>query len=280
MAHTPVMLSEAISFLEVQDGKSYLDLTAGFGGHASEILKKIPNGQLYLIDRDDSALNHLKSMFSGKENVHIMKMNFSNIDFSIKFDGILADLGVSSFQFDSVDRGFSYRFDAPLDLRMDRSEKNLLEELLANDRQYISDVIRKNSDEYQADEIASEMKKRHDAGRLKTTFDLKQAIIDGKRNRDVKQGLKRVFMALRMYVNSESESLHAMIEKVPRHLNENGRFVILTYHSIEDRMVKEFFKKNSEMRSVTKKVVRPSYFEVMENKRARSAKMRIYEKTA
>lgn len=274
------MLSEAISFLEVQDGKSYLDLTAGFGGHASEILKKIPNGQLYLIDRDDSALNHLKSMFSGKENVHIMKMNFSNIDFSIKFDGILADLGVSSFQFDSVDRGFSYRFDAPLDLRMDRSEKNLLEELLANDRQYISDVIRKNSDEYQADEIASEMKKRHDAGRLKTTFDLKQAIIDGKRNRDVKQGLKRVFMALRMYVNSESESLHAMIEKVPRHLNENGRFVILTYHSIEDRMVKEFFKKNSEMRSVTKKVVRPSYFEVMENKRARSAKMRIYEKTA
>lgn len=272
------MLSEAVSFLEVQDGKRYLDLTAGFGGHAAEILKKIPNGELYLIDRDDDALNHLKEIFSGKENVHIMKMNFSNISFSIKFDGILADLGVSSFQFDSSERGFSYRFDAPLDLRMDRSEKNLLDELLSGDKRRIAEVIKLNSDEYQSDEIASEIKKRHESGRLKTTFDLKQAIIDGKKNRDVKRGLKRVFMALRMHVNSERESLQAMLGKIPDSLNENGRFVILTYHSIEDRMVKEFFKESSAMRSVTKKVIKPSYIEVMENKRARSAKMRIYER--
>lgn len=278
MAHVPVMLSEAISFLEVHDGGNYLDLTAGFGGHASEILKKNPNGNLYLVDRDDDALSHLRNLFSGQKNVRILKMNFADIDFSVKFDGILADLGVSSPQFDSSGRGFSYRFDSQLDFRMDRSEENLLDSLLDESAERIAEVIKNNSDEYNSIQIAREIKKRHDAGKLKTTFDLKQAIVDGKRNKDVKQGLKRVFMAFRMYVNREKESLDAMLERVPALLNDGGRFVIMTYHSGEDRTVKEYFKKHEKMMSVTKKVVQPTYREVEKNKRARSAKMRVYER--
>jgi len=278
MHHIPVMLSEVILFLEVHDGKKYLDLTAGFGGHASEILKKIPNGELYLIDRDNAAIEHLSTLYSGIKNVHVLKMNFSDINFSMKFDGILADLGVSSFQFDSLERGFSYRFDAPLDFRMDQSERNRLYDLLEMNPKEIAKIINKNSDEYQSEEIASIIKRGYKENRMNTTFDLKHAIIEGKNNKDVKRGLKRVFMAIRMFVNDETNSLEKMIKKIPECLNQNGKFVIITYHSIEDRLVKEFFKSRNDMRSVKKKVVKPSFLEVQRNKRSRSAKMRIYER--
>ncbi|HAV92655.1 TPA: 16S rRNA (cytosine(1402)-N(4))-methyltransferase [candidate division WOR-3 bacterium] len=280
MSHIPVMLSEAISFLELHDGMKYLDLTAGFGGHSAEILAKIPHGELYLVDRDNAAIEHLQKIFSQSKNVHIVKMNFADMDFSVKFDGILADLGVSSLQFDSSERGFSYRFDSPLDLRMDTDEENQLDKLLKLDFKEIAEIIKDNSDEYQAEEIALVMKRRYSEGKLKTTFDLKHAIIEGKKGKDIKRGLKRTFMALRMFVNDEKNSLSKMIERVSASLNPSGRFVIITYHSIEDRIVKDYFKERDDMKMITKKVIQPSYLEVQSNKRARSAKMRVYEKVS
>ncbi|MEJ5307709.1 MAG: 16S rRNA (cytosine(1402)-N(4))-methyltransferase RsmH [candidate division WOR-3 bacterium] len=277
--HQPVMVESVIENLKIRGDGTYLDLTAGFGGHSKKILEKLSErGKLILVDRDPFAIEHLKNIFKENKNVVILKMNFKDISFDFKFDGILLDLGVSSYQYDTSSRGFSYRYNAPLDLRMDPEEKNRFSEIFKMNVSQIASIIKDYSEEYDSENIAKEIFKKIQKDELKTTFDLKEAIIKGKKGRDVPKGLKRVFMAFRIFVNDELNSLEILLNKLSKITNPKSRVVIITYHSIEDRLVKNFIKNSKDFIPVFKKVLRPTFEEIRNNKRAKSAKMRVFER--
>ncbi|MEO0282074.1 MAG: 16S rRNA (cytosine(1402)-N(4))-methyltransferase RsmH [candidate division WOR-3 bacterium] len=277
--HQPVMVGSVIENLKIREEGTYLDLTAGFGGHSKKILEKLSErGKLILVDRDPFAIEHLKNIFKENKNVVILKMNFKDISFDFKFDGILLDLGVSSHQYDTPSRGFSYRYNAPLDLRMDPEEKNRFSEIFKMNISQIASIIKDYSEEYDSENIAKEIFKKIQKDELKTTFDLKDAIIKGKKGKDVSKGLKRVFMAFRIFVNDELHSLEVLLNKLSEFTNPKSRVVIITYHSIEDRLVKNFFKNSKDFIPVFKKVLKPTFEEIMKNKRAKSAKMRVFER--
>ncbi|MDI6700556.1 MAG: 16S rRNA (cytosine(1402)-N(4))-methyltransferase RsmH [bacterium] len=277
--HQPVMVESVIENLNIRDDGIYADLTAGFGGHSKKILEKLSErGKLVVVDRDPFAFEHLKQIFKENKNVIVLKMNFKDIALDFKFDGILLDLGVSSFQYDTPKRGFSYRYNAPLDLRMDTDENNRFSEILNMDISQIASIIKNYSDEYDSYNIAKEIFQKIQKNKLKTTFDLKDAIIKGKKGRDISKGLKRVFMAFRIFVNDELNSLQILLNRLPFITNRKCRVVIITYHSIEDRLVKNHFKSSTDFLPVHKKVIKPKYEEIISNKRAKSAKMRVLER--
>lgn len=277
--HQPVMVGSVIENLKIREDGTYLDLTAGFGGHSKKIFEKLSErGKLILVDRDPFAIEHLKNIFKENKNVVILKMNFKDISFDFKFDGILLDLGVSSYQYDTPSRGFSYRYNSPLDLRMDPEEKNRLSEIFKMNVSQIASIIKNYSEEYDSENIAKEIFQKIQNGQLKTTFDLRDAVIKGKKGKDVSKGLKRVFMALRIFVNDELNSLEILLNKLSEITNPKSRIVIITYHSIEDRLVKNFVKNSKDFIPVFKKVLKPTFEEIKNNKRAKSAKMRVFER--
>ncbi len=279
MIHIPVLLNESLSLLKLKPDGHYLDCTAGFGGH-SERIAALPGfmGKLVLVDRDRESIAFLREKFENMNNVEILHMNFADYsDTSTRFDGILMDLGVSSYQLDSPERGFSYRFDTGLDMRMDDREMTLKDWFRETDTETIKTVLEEYSEQFKAMDIAEEIKKRADTGRMNTTFDLKDAVIEGLKGRGVKKSLSRVFMAFRIVVNDEMNALSGFLERVPSMLNDNGRIAVITYHSIEDRLVKNIFK-NGPLKPVNKKVIKPVYTEIQANRRARSAKLRVAEK--
>ena len=293
--HISICVNEILEFLQIKPGQTGLDATLGYGGHTLEMLKCLDSrGHLYALDVDpiESAKTkeRLEKLGFGEEILSVRLQNFADIDrVSAEaglFDFVLADLGVSSMQIDNPDRGFSYKTDGPLDLRMN-PEKGIsaAERLTEITQEELQGMLLENADEPYAAEIAREVVSRRRRGKpIAATGDLRRAVEDAlsqlpapERKEAVKKSCQRTFQALRIDVNNEFEALYSFMEKLPQVLAPNGRVAILTFHSGEDRIVKKFFKqdyKEGLYREISRDVIRPSQEECSRNSRARSTKMR------
>jgi len=293
--HISIMVNEIMDFLQIKPGMRGLDATLGYGGHTSHMLKALDGkGHVTALDVDpiESAKTkeRLNNMGFGEDILTVKLINFANIDEVAaeqgKFDFILADLGVSSMQIDNPERGFSYKIDGPLDLRMNPNKGTSAAQRLREitEEEFVGMLI-ENSDEPYADEIASKVFFRMKQGAaMDTTTELREAIeaalayVPKDEKKDaVKKSCQRTFQALRIDVNSEFEVLYDFLNKLPSVMNPGGRVAILTFHSGEDRLVKQAFKeykRSGEFADVSKDVIRPSAEECRNNGRARSTKMR------
>lgn len=296
--HVPIMVEEVLETLRIQPGENGLDCTFGYGGHSEKMLEKL-SGQGHLTSLDIDPIESVKSEKRlrdagyGAELHSVEHLNFADIDQAAqkygKFDFILADLGVSSMQIDNPERGFSYKTDGPLDLRMDPTKGKTAAELLKKiGEEELAGLFAENGDEPYADLIAHTLITYRKSGRTpETTTDLRgiieraltQAHIPDRERKDaVKKSCARCFQALRIELNHEYESLDALLRKLPEVLAPGGRVVILTFHSGEDRLVKQAFKyyyKEGLYAEIAQDVVRPSAQECTDNPRARSTKLRF-----
>ncbi len=302
--HVPVLLKETIEGLAIKDGGTYVDCTLGRAGHSSEILRRIPNGLLIGIDRDDEALMESSGRLERiGENFTLVRSNFASLSDLLrdrgieKVDGILADLGVSSPQFDEAERGFSYRLDAPLDMRMDRRQ-SLTAKVVVNTYSLaeLTRVFRDYGEEKEAYAIAKAIVREREKAPIETTFELVEVIkkaLPPKRLSQKGHPAKQVFQALRIEVNGEEDELLALLEQAPSLLKKDGRLAIITFMSLDDRLVKRKFAslttiegsrhgielpsqiKEPEFVLFTKKPILPSEEELEENHRSASAKLRI-----
>ncbi len=290
------MLKEVIESLEIKENGIYVDLTFGGGGHSKKILKNLgKDGKLYAFDQDSDAeqnkVNDNRLVFIN-QNFKFLKQNLSyyNCDF---VDGILADLGVSSYQIDTPERGFSTRFDTKLDMRMNRGLDITAEDILNNySKEELSDIFFKYSDLKNSKKIAEMITQSRQKKRISTTNDfnylLKSMTIEKFKNKFY----AKVYQALRIEVNNEINTLKKLLLQVPQILKKKGKVVIITYHSVEDRLVKRFFKNGTFEKEPSKdhfgnvnlelkrdfKFLTPSYQEIKSNNRARSAKLRAATK--
>lgn len=293
--HISICVSEILEFLQIKPGQTGLDATLGYGGHTQEMLKCLDSrGHLYVLDVDpiESAKTkeRLEKLGFGEDILSIRLQNFADIDRVSEeaglFDFVLADLGVSSMQIDNPDRGFSYKTEGPLDLRMNPEKGISAAERLRNiTQEELQGMLLENADEPYAGEISREAVTRLKRSKtIDTTGDLRQVIEDAlaflpaaERREAVKKSCQRTFQALRIDVNNEFEALYSFMEKLPGVLAPNGRVAILTFHSGEDRIVKKSFKqfyKEGLYREISNEVIRPSAEECSRNSRARSTKMR------
>lgn len=293
--HISIMVKEILDFLQIKPGQQGLDATLGYGGHTRAMLERLERkGHLYALDVDpiESAKTkeRLEKQGFGPEILTVKLQNFRDIDKVAeeagKFDFILADLGVSSMQIDNPERGFSYKVEGPLDLRMNPQKGiSAAQRLKTIGKEELTGMLIENSDEPYAEEIAGAVaRKIKKGGRIETTTDLQKTIEEAlvrvsaaERKEAVKKSCQRTFQALRIDVNSEFEVLYEFLEKLPKVLAPNGRAAILTFHSGEDRLVKKSFKSlyNEGVYSeISKDVIRPSAEECAQNGRARSTKMR------
>lgn len=293
--HISICVKEIIDFLNIQPGEKGLDATLGYGGHTLEMLKCLENkGHIYGLDIDPIEIKKTEKRLAdkgyGPEILTTINTNFANIDEVAKkygpFDFILADLGVSSMQIDNPERGFTYKFDGPLDLRLNPYKGISAAERLADISQdELEGMLVENSDEPYAKEIAKVIVSRNRRGqKITTTTMLKESIEEAlefipkkDRKEAVKKSCQRTFQALRIDVNSEFEVLYEFLEKLPQALSPNGRVAILTFHSGEDRLVKKAFKqlkKQGIFAEIANDVIRPGAEECNLNPRARSTKMR------
>lgn len=293
--HISICVREILDFLQIQPGQKGLDATLGYGGHTLEMMKCLDHkGHMYALDVDPIELaktrERLERLGYGSEILTIQQLNFANIDQIAAeagpFDFILADLGVSSMQIDNPDRGFSYKTEGPLDLRLN-PEKGITaaKRLQTIDRDELKWMLIENSDEPYAEEIAKAIVTEQKKGsKITTTKQLRdliertlQFVPEDERKEAVKKSCQRTFQALRIDINSEFEVLYEFLEKLPDALAKGGRVAILTFHSGEDRLVKKSFKQFQRAgiyREVAKDVIRPSAEECIRNSRARSTKMR------
>ena len=294
--HISICVKEILEFLQIKPGMIGLDATLGYGGHTKEMLKCLQGqGHIYALDVDpiESAKTkeRLANQGFGEDILTVRLQNFADIDLvsketGKKFDFILADLGVSSMQIDNPDRGFSYKVEGPLDLRMNPQKGiSAAQRLKEVDFEELCGMLVENSDEPYAEEIAKTVLNWQRKGKeIETTSQMKQVIEEAlrfipeaERKEAVKKSCARTFQALRIDVNSEFEVLYSLLEKLPEVLAPNGRVAILTFHSGEDRMVKKSFKEFEKIglySEVSKDVIRPSAEECARNSRAKSTKMR------
>ncbi len=279
--HVPVMVQEAIAHLSPKPGGHYLDATVGGGGHAWAILGASPNATLVAIDQDEQAIAAVKArLASYDDRVRFWQGNFSDYEpGDDKFDGILADLGVSSVQFDQADRGFSFRQDAPLDMRMNRSQDRSAADVVNHyDEKTLADVIYQYGEERLSRRIASAIVRSRP---LFTTSDLEKVIwasVPASYRRGRIHPATRTFQALRIVVNRELEVLETFLQNSPLWLKPGGNLVIISFHSLEDRLVKRSFRNHLDLRVLTKKPIVPSEQEILDNARARSAKLRAAQR--
>lgn len=304
--HKSVLLEEAVEYLNIKPDGIYVDATTGGAGHSSLILKKLTTGHLYCFDQDDYALGRAEKRLSPiNSNFTLIKANFKDLKYSLEqkgvshIDGIIYDLGVSSFQFDIPDRGFSYNYDAELDMRMDQSSE-LTAEHIVNDYSFndICYILRRYSDEADAKYIARAIEKARVIKRITTTFELVDVIKSGLTSKRLsKKGhpAKKTFQALRIAVNDELRVFEDSINQALDMLNFGGRAVVITFHSLEDRIAKTVFKERSTVnvplglpviiddiapfKLITRKPIIASEKELEENNRAHSAKLRVIERT-
>ncbi len=304
--HIPVLLNETIAGLNIKPDGIYLDLTIGRGGHSSVILSKLKDGFLYGVDQDQEAIEESQINLSKVSNrFQLIHSNFSHLSEILEqlhlqyVDGILMDLGVSSPQFDEAERGFSYRENAPLDMRMDRSNSLTAYDIVNNySLEEITRILRDYGEERFAFNIAKNIIKAREIAPIKTTFDLVEIVKKSKPQKELAKighPAKQVFQALRIAVNDE---LNVLIETLNQALTalrpHGGRLAIITFHSLEDRIVKNAFKeasvvegnrfdgpimeKEKEYQLVNRKPITASEKELSENRRAQSAKLRIIER--
>lgn len=303
LKHYSVLLNESISLLEVEDGKTYLDCTVGGGGHSSEILKRIPHGFLYGFDQDEFAVEKAtKRLEEIGQNFKIYKDNFTNLANYFEnesLDGIIYDLGVSSFQFDLPERGFSYRFDGPLDMRMNQDSVLTAADIVNTYSE--SDLIKifhHYGEEKYASSIAKRIIRKRAEKKIETTFelvDIIKASMPAKELRKPGHPAKQVFQALRIEVNHELEYLEKSLQAALNALKVEGVLVVITFHSLEDRIVKQSFKKVSTLNLpkgipfvpdgyevkyelINSKIILPSDEELKENNRSHSAKLRAIKR--
>ena len=307
-SHYSVMLTECIEGLNIKPDGIYVDCTAGGGGHSIEILKRLKTGKLISIDQDDNALEACKKRFVGYEKCSLLvKNNFSNLeqvlnDLNINYiDGVIMDLGVSSHQLDTAERGFSYNSDAELDMRMDPlspfSAFNVVNEYT---EQQLKEIIRDYGEEKFAHLVAKAIVNKRQAAPIKTTLELaeivKSAIPIAAARKEAQHPAKRTFQAIRIEVNHELDVINPAIDTAVARLNPKGRIVIMTFHSLEDRLVKTAFNDYSQgckcpkdfpicvcgnkpkLKVITKKPITASQKELNENSRSKCAKLRIAEK--
>ena len=295
--HVPVLLSETLDALQVKPNGVYVDCTFGGGGHSKAILERLNgNGKLIAFDQDEDAAKNLTE----DERVLFVPYNFRHLQRFLRLhqylqvDGILADLGVSSHQFDESERGFSTRFEGPLDMRMDQRQDLTASEVL---KQYSEQQLHKLFEQYgevtNSKTLAKLIVQQRNQMPLQTIAHLKamiSSVIKGNPNKYLAQ----VFQALRIVVNDEMGALKEMLEQTPALLKPDGRIVVISFHSIEDRIVKNFFRqgtleeqqenpllpnsRESELKIITKKPITASDQEVKRNPRSRSAKLRVAEK--
>lgn len=293
--HISIMVEEILDFLQIRPGQRGLDATLGYGGHTSHMLKRLEGrGHMYALDVDpieiEKTRERLCKLGFGEEILTIRQQNFADVDQIAKdvgpFDFVLADLGVSSMQIDNPDRGFSYKQEGPLDLRLN-PEKGIsaAERLKETDRAELEGMLLENADEPYAGEIAQAIISRQKKGEnISTTTQLRRVIESAlaflppaEQKEAVKKSCQRTFQALRIDVNQEFEALEAFLEKLPDILSDGGRVAVLTFHSGEDRLVKKSFKefyKKGIYSDIAREVIRPSAQECSMNGRARSTKMR------
>lgn len=293
--HISICVQEILDFLQIQPGQTGLDATLGYGGHSSKMLEQLQNqGHLYALDVDPIEMKKTKKrlvgMGYGEDILSIRHLNFADVDQLLSetdgFDFALADLGVSSMQIDNPERGFTYKFEGPLDLRLN-PEKGIsaAQRLLNISQPELEGMLIENSDEPYAKEIStvilSEIRK---GNAITTTTQLQKAVekalvrvLAEKRKETVKKSCARTFQALRIDVNNEFEVLETFLEKLPNVMKKGGRIAILTFHSGEDRLVKKSFQRfyrEGIYSEIAKDVIRPSAEECNRNSRARSTKMR------
>ena len=306
-SHFSVLLSECIENLDIKPDGIYVDGTAGGAGHSSKIAERLEGGLLIPIDQDEDAIKVISERLAQYgERVRIVRDNFSNIKSILdaleieKIDGLLLDLGVSSYQLDTAERGFSYMADAPLDMRMDnraaRSAYTVINEYSADD---LKKIIYDFGEERFAPKIVSGIINAREKAPVKTTGELVEIIknsLPSFARREEWSSVKRVFQAVRIEVNKELDVIAPTIEAAVNMMNKGGRIVIITFHSLEDRIVKQTFQalasgctcpkdfpvcvcgNKPKIKILTKKPILPSDAELAVNSRSKSAKLRVAEK--
>lgn len=303
-AHKPVLLKESIDYLITKKDGVYFEGTLGFGGHTEEIFSSLSKkGNVVSTDVDLNAFSYCKEKFKGEDRIKLYNFNFSLIDVIAKieslefFDGILADLGVSSFQLDNAAAGFSYSVNSELDLRLDKNLRKTAADFINQEtEEKIANVIFEFGEEKNSRKIARQVSEARRIKRIETTDELKKIIASVTNPKYLTKTLSRVFQALRIYVNDELGALTAFLNNSLTVLRKGGRLVVISYHSLEDRIVKDFFKYESlscvcppdspictcgkvkRLNVITKKPIVPSELEIRNNKRARSAKLRVAER--
>lgn len=307
--HIPVMLNEVIENLDIKPNGIYVDCTVGGGGHSFEIAKRLTTGHLYAFDRDQDAITKsTKTLEQFFDKVTLTKANYKDAPQILKekygvekIDGFLIDLGVSSYQIDAGDRGFSFVHDGRLDMRMDKEEKTLTAEDIVNTFSYedLTRIMRNYGEEEFASNIAKNIVKEREKNRIETTFQLREIIENSMPKKVVFSrggASKKVFQALRIYINGELDGLDFLLDELVDMLVIGGRGCVLTFHSLEDRIVKNVFKLDStdcicppktpicicghkaKTILVNRKPIIATEEEKKENSRSTCAKLRVVEK--
>jgi 16S rRNA (cytosine1402-N4)-methyltransferase len=288
--HTPVLLEEVIEWLRIRPEATYVDATTGTGGHAIEIVRRLTSGRLVGIDRDPQALAIARERLKPyQEKVVLVHAEFSKIgDVAAEMKlpplgGVIADLGISSLELDSPERGFSFRWAAPLDMRMNPDTPLTADEIVNYwPENQLADLLYRNAEERNSRRIARSIVR---ARPIRDTEHLATTVAGGRKvgGRQKLHPATKTFLALRTAVNREEEELGQFLSRTPATLSPGGRWIILSYHSIEDRLVKHAFQdlaRRGSIRVLTKKVITPGTEEIRNNPRSRSAKMRVAEKLA
>lgn len=279
--HLSVLSREVVEGLAIRPGGRYLDATVGGGGHSRLILEAAPGVQLVAIDRDRLALDAAGSRLAEYgDAVTFWQGNFAEYQpQEMLFDGIVADLGVSSAQLDRPERGFSFRYEAPLDMRMDERQDLSAEEIVNHwDEVALADIFYRYGEERFSRRIARRIVERRP---LETTTQLASAVassVPGKYRHGKIHPATRVFQALRIAVNEELAALETFLEKAPLWLHPGGRLGIISFHSLEDRLVKHRMRDSPLLKVLTKKPITPGEAEIAHNSRSRSAKLRLFER--
>ena len=298
MYHIPVLLNESIDGLDIRPGGIYVDVTFGGGGHSREILRRLDGtGRLFSFDQDPDAEQNIGD---APENFTFVRSNFRYLDNWMRYygvdhiDGLLADLGVSSHHFDDETRGFSFRFDAPLDMRMNkRAGLTAADVVNTYEESQLADIFYLYGELKTSRRIASAIVKQRQSGLIKTTSDFLKVVDPFFKREREKKDMAKLFQALRIEVNHEMDALREMLQSATEWLGEGGRLSVITYHSLEDRIVKNVIKtgnpeghRNEDFygrvstpyKAVNNKVIIPCEEELNDNPRSRSAKLRIAEK--
>lgn len=294
--HLPVLLQKCVESLNMMPSGKYVDVTFGGGGHSKEILKHLTNGKLYAFDQDDDSINnipHNKNIIFVNHNFRFLK-HFLKYHKAVPVDGILADLGISSFQIDTADKGFSTRFAGPLDMRMNQSATLTAQDVLVNySEAELLRVFAEYGEVRNSKTLAAAVIDARSRGVNFSTTDGFGAFLRSLAMGNENKYLAQVFQALRIEVNDEMTALKELLQQSYEVLKPGGRLVVLTYHSLEDRLVKNFLKSGNfdgvdeqdeygkvkkYFNLINKKPIEADYKEVKQNPRARSAKLRIAEK--